>query len=97
MNWMKPKSPPSKSVPSKESEKPSPEKPMDKKSIETYEEIDDVLVLYTRKIPQLQDDVFYKVEIYLSRRYLYETPAAEIQKYLDCAVAAILTRNGVQQ
>jgi NH3-dependent NAD+ synthetase len=97
MNWMKQSSPPSKSVPSPESKKSSPEKPMDQKSTETYEEIDDILVLYTRKIPQMTDGVFFNVQVYLSRKYLRVTPAAEIQKYLDCAVAAILTRNGVQQ
>jgi hypothetical protein len=93
MNWMKQTEPPSKKSPLPESEKPSAATFI----AETYTEQGDGLpVLYTRKIRTGWGNVC-DVQIYLSQKYLKVKPAAEIQKYLDRAVAAILTRNGVQQ
>lgn len=65
---------------------------------ETYKELDDGMVLYTRRLPVISGPglVWYDVQIHLTTSYLKTTPAEIIKQYLDRAVAAILVRNGVR-
>lgn len=70
------------------------EKPVAK---ETFEELDELMVLYTRSVPLLSgaEMVWYDVQIYLSKGFLAFANERDIKVYLDRAVAAILTRNGI--
>ena len=70
-----------------------PEPTMSETATEKYEELDDLMVLYTRSVLTLNG--LCDVQIHLSKSFLKYTPAGEITKYLDRAVAAILTQNGV--
>lgn len=51
-------------------------------------------VLYRRRIPT-GDDRIAIVEVYLTKNYLVDHDREIIQRYLDNAVAGVLTREGV--
>jgi hypothetical protein len=56
---------------------------------------EDDKVKYVRTYPKIPTGTV-KVEVYLTHAYLSDAPKESIQKYLNNACAAILTRNGVQ-
>ena len=78
---------------------PVEEKPMETPdATENYKELDDGMVLYTRRLPVISGSglVWYDVQVHLTTGYLKHTPADIIQSYLDRAVAAILIKNGIR-
>lgn len=53
-------------------------------------------VVYQRILPLLPDEQI-TVEVTLSNEYLNNADQDDVRKYLNQAVAAILTRNGVEK
>lgn len=62
---------------------------------EKFEDQSETVIYHTRTVEGVQPGQTFDVGVYLSKKFLQDTSAEEIQKYLDRAVAATLTKNGL--